>query len=257
MFPQIGVESAPSDLITYSLASVVRSQLAGAKLGPTTVSIYKFKAAPSGGTLATVMTLRDSFSLGELAAPARPFALSPVENPNPEAAGGKPGLFSRLTGLVDVPILGLHTTSLTAGTDRAQVHRSWGLFESGMVGEPGYGPRFSWKQYLRTKSWWSGITFHYSLVLFGLLFVVPSFVRRMVAKVLVAYQPGEGPDVGLAKGNYLEYRGIAVPDFGGEAKDDKRRGFSRMWFEGDAYHCEFDLFLFCLSCPFLGPKYVV
>lgn len=245
MFPQIGIESAPSDLVTYSLASVVRSQLPGQpKLGPTTVSIYKFKSAPSGGTLATVMTIRDSFTLKELREPTKPYALSPVPHPkfvsNPSLEPPKRSLFSTLTGLVKIPILGLHTTALTAGTDRAQVHRSWGLFESGTVSQPSYGPNFSWRQHLRTKNFWSGISFHYSLILFGLLFAVPSFIRKLVSKILVAHQPGEGPDVSKAKDNYLEYRGIAVPDFGDGKGDEgtKKRGFCKIWFQGDAYHCQ-------------------
>ncbi|KAK4218103.1 Saccharopine dehydrogenase-like oxidoreductase [Rhypophila decipiens] len=241
MFPQIGVESAPSDLVTYSLASVVRSQLPGQpKLGPTTVSIYKFKGAPSGGTLATVMTIRDSFTLKELSDPMKPYALSPVPHPRsastPALEPPSSSLFTKLTGLVKLPILGLHTTSLPAATDRAQVHRTWGLFESGIVSQPSYGPNFSWRQQLRTKNFWSGITFHYSLVLFGLLFVVPSFVRKLAAKVLVAHQPGQGPDVSKAKDNYLEYRGTAVPDLGDKSGENKKRGYCRIWFHGDAYH---------------------
>lgn len=40
MFPQIGIESAPPDLITWSLAKTIREKLS-AKTGDVTVSIHK------------------------------------------------------------------------------------------------------------------------------------------------------------------------------------------------------------------------
>ncbi|KAK3313522.1 Saccharopine dehydrogenase-domain-containing protein [Apodospora peruviana] len=236
MFPQIGIESAPPDLVTFALASVVRSQLSGAKVGPVTVSIHKFKSAPSGGTVATVLSIRESFSLPELQATFKPYALSPVPNPN-RSATPKRSFLTKLTGLINLPILGLHTTALPSSTDRAIVQRSWGLYASGVVpGQPSYGPNFSFSEFMRTRSWTSGIMFHFTLIGFGLLFVIPQSLRNIVAKWLVKHGPGEGPDQELAKTtSELEYRGTAVPDVEGETK----RGFCRAWYKGDAYYCEF------------------
>lgn len=45
MFPEIGIESAPPDLITWSLAKTLREKL-DAKTGAVTVSIHKLEYGP-------------------------------------------------------------------------------------------------------------------------------------------------------------------------------------------------------------------
>ncbi|KAJ4385051.1 hypothetical protein N0V85_008292, partial [Neurospora sp. IMI 360204] len=131
MFPQIGIESAPSDLLTWSLSQQLRREFGPqTKTGEVTLSIHTLRSAPSGGTLATVFTILENFSLQELREAHKPYALSPIPHPNPDLAESRTTWTTKLTGLATTPILGLGTTSVAAKTDAPIVERSWGLFES-------------------------------------------------------------------------------------------------------------------------------
>ena len=233
MFPQCGVESSPADLITRSLAATVRSEL-GAPVGEVTVSIHKLSSAPSGGTLASALGLLDHFTTKELRAAHVPFALSPVANP--DFRHPPKTLLARLTGLVTVPTLGLLTTSIAAMTDAAIVERTWGLLQRTKPGtreDRSYGPKFSYREYMRPRGWLHGLAIHYGLSLLLLVMVTPplrALVRRFV------YLPGEGPDVEAAKRDEIEFRGIAEPDVEGPVA---QRAFARCWYRGSMYYCEF------------------
>ncbi|KAL2137178.1 hypothetical protein VTI74DRAFT_7725 [Chaetomium olivicolor] len=229
MFPQIGVESAPADLVTFSLASFIRSHF-NSPTRDVTVSIHTLKAAPSGGTLSTVFSLFDNFSLSDLRAAYTPFALSPLPAPSPSPAPPRPSLLTRLTGLIEVPSLGLLTTSIAGSTDAALVQRTWGLLGSlpSPRREQFYGPNFSFQEYMRPRNWLTGMAVHFGLMLFGLIVATP-FLRRIVQKGV--YQPGEGPEAEAAQGDEIEYRGVANADGRGV-----ERAFCRAWFRGSAYY---------------------
>ncbi|KAK3692265.1 Saccharopine dehydrogenase-domain-containing protein [Podospora appendiculata] len=234
MVPQIGIESAPSDLVTWSLAGLIRSAF-HAPVRDVTVSIHALKSqGPSGGTLSTVLSLLTNFTLADLRAAHTPFALSPIPNPNAQQAlslrAVQPGLITRLTGLVTVPTLGLLTSSIAAKTDAAIVERTWGLLAST---PRAYGPNFSFRQYMKPRNWLTGIGIHLGLMLMGLIMVTP-FLRRLA--VGYVYQPGEGPDVEEAKKDSLEFRGVAAPDVEMGAEGVGRQAFCRAWFHGSAYH---------------------
>lgn len=240
MFPQIGIESAPADLVTWSLATFIRSTFS-LPTRDVTVSIHNLKSAPSGGTLSTVFTILDNFSLADLRAAYTPFALSPA--PRPAARPPRPSLLARLTGLVTVPSLGLLTTSLAGSTDAAQVQRTWGLLST-VPSRKGqfYGPNFSFREYMRPRNWLTGMAIHFGLMIFGLVVATP-FLRRLLAKRVT--QPGEGPEAEAAKMDEIEYRGVAKAD-GGKAGDG---AICKAWFRGSTYYREFshDLFSFLVS----------
>ncbi|KAK3902065.1 Saccharopine dehydrogenase-like oxidoreductase [Staphylotrichum tortipilum] len=225
MFPQIGIESAPPDLLTWSLARFNRATYS-LPTADVTVSVHTLKSAPSGGTLATVFTILDNFSLAELHASHVPYALSPV--PRPAAAPPKPSLWTRLTGLVNIPGLGLLTTSLAGSTDAAQVQRTWGLLSSvPSRKEQGYGPNFSFREYMRPRNWLTGVAIHFGLMVLGLVMATP-WLRRVVAKRV--YQPGEGPEAEAAKWDEIEYRGV------GRADGKEGGALGRAWFLGSTYY---------------------
>ncbi|KAK5654088.1 hypothetical protein OQA88_7519 [Cercophora sp. LCS_1] len=230
MFPQIGIESAPSDLVTWTLASLIRSSFSNAPTRDVTVSL-RIKGAPSGGTLSTALTLLDNFSMREAAASYKPFALSPVPNPLP-ASAGRLGFLTRLTGLVKVPVLGLQTSSIAARTDGALVERTWGLVAStpALKGEA-YGPNFSFRQFMRAKSVAAGIGIHFGLMVFGIILATP-FLRRFIAKRVT--QPGEGASLEDAEKDEVEYRGIGKPDVVGGG--DGEVAYCRAWFKGPNYY---------------------
>jgi short subunit dehydrogenase-like uncharacterized protein len=241
MIPQIGIESAPSDLVTFSLASTLRSFLdPSTSLRDVTVSL-RVKGAPSGGTLSTVLTLFETIPLREALATFTPFTLSPVPNPHP-ASPPSPSLLSRFTGVVRHPILGLQTTSLADRTDGALVERTWGLLQTlPSRKHQAYGPNFSFKQYMRAKNFLWGLTVHISLLVMGLVMVTP-FLRSLAAKYVTP--PGEGAPFEETKKDEIEYRGVGRPDVEGS----KKVAYCRAWYSGPNYFRELFSSLRVLIC---------
>ncbi|ROT40502.1 saccharopine dehydrogenase [Sodiomyces alkalinus F11] len=227
MFPQMGLESAVPDLITWSLVEIIREKLS-AKTGDVTLSIHKMSATPSGGTLATVFNLFDQFSLGEIGSAFRPYALSPV--PNPRKVPSRDTLVTKLLGVRTIPELGTLTTSVAGTTDTSVVQRSWGLHASlPSRQQKSYGPNFSFVEFYRARSWFHGILVHFSLALLGIVMVTP---LRGIARKFVS-QPGEGPDKETASKEEMEQRGIAIPDV--EPRPDQIAA-SRAWYKGSMYY---------------------
>lgn len=242
MFPQIGIESAPSDLLTWSLSQQLKREFGPAtKTGEVTLSIHTLRSAPSGGTLATVFTILETFSLKQLKEAYKPYALSPVPHPNPDLAERRTTWITKVTGLATTPILGLGTTSVAAKTDAAIVQRTWGLLAQASTNngkqDESYGPRFSFKQYMKPRNWLSGVAIHLGLMVLGLVMATP-FLRKIAKKFV--YQPGEGAEEEVAKRDELEYWGVAKPDFSGdevkEKEEGRKRAFGRCWFRGPVYY---------------------
>ncbi|PSR94426.1 Saccharopine dehydrogenase-domain-containing protein [Coniella lustricola] len=209
LFPQTGVESAPADLLTWALAKQIRQKFEGAKTAEAIVSIHRLNSSPSGGTLATLISFNDMFSLKEIGAALTPYALSPV--PNPQAKHQKQSLWSMITGLRTVPELGLQTTFIGATTDRAIVHRSWGLFQQiSSRKDEFYGPQFRFSQHMKTRNWLTGIAIHWTIITATILLTVLSPLRKLVKRFV--YEQGQGPDFEEAKKEEIEYRAVGMPE---------------------------------------------
>ncbi|CAK7214159.1 hypothetical protein SBRCBS47491_002054 [Sporothrix bragantina] len=229
MFPQSGIESAPADIAAAEIARINRTQLQ-AKTRDVTASI-RIKALPSGGTLDTVLTIFDNFSLSDLRSSMAPYALSPVSRPSGHR-GSVPWL-SYLTGGLRVRHLGQLTTSMSGTTNAAQVERTWGLLQSlpGRKAED-YGSNFSFMEYSRARNWLQGAQIHWMLTLGGfLLATFPPF--RWLAKRYV-FAPGTGPTREEARKNVIEYRAVGTPDIEGEAKPSKA-AFTSATYRGGMY----------------------
>ena len=182
MIPQCGVESAPPDLICWMLASHVRETL-GVGTREIVHSLREIKGAPSGGTMATVLSLLDSYGLREMAEKSKPWALSPVTPPQNRPS--RP-LLERLTGLRTVPGLGLLTTSIMGAPDVPIIQRSWGLHDGGKL----HGSNFAINVYISTSNVIAGFGIHLAAT-FGLLFLLLPPVKMLVARVV--HQAGDGP----------------------------------------------------------------
>ncbi|KAL2271433.1 hypothetical protein VTJ83DRAFT_804 [Remersonia thermophila] len=234
MFPQIGIESAPPDLVAFALASAVRARYAASPTADVVVSLHQLKGGPSGGTIASALGLLENFSLSEVRAAYAPYALSPVPAPTRRPPRPEASLLSRLTGLVTVPHLGLLTTSPAGATDAAYVQRSWGLLSSlpSRRETQAYGPNFSFREYMRPPrggGWLSGFATHLFLMVLGLVMATP--VLRSLAKRWVGMQPGQGPEAETAEKDELEYRAVATRDGGNGEKVLCRAGY-----KGSAYY---------------------
>lgn len=229
MFPQIGVESAPSDLCTWALAKFVREEL-GAKTKDVVISIHNLKGAPSGGTLATVLSIFDYFSLDEVQAAGKPYAASPI----PHKGHGRPyrSLLTKIFGSQYIPDLGMLSTSVAAITDAATVERTWGLLSSTPSRKDEfYGPNFTWMQCFRVRNWLHGVVLHWGIMFGSFLLVMFPFVRTLVRKYV--YQPGQGPTRQEMEREEVEYRGFAKPD---DESMEKKKAFCTATFRGSMYY---------------------
>ncbi|KAH7038104.1 saccharopine dehydrogenase [Microdochium trichocladiopsis] len=208
LISQNGVESAPSDVMAYVLAQTIKKELE-ADTGDVVVSVHTFKAKASGGTFATALNLFESYGLRQIGESHKPYALSPVKSsePTPRAS-----IFSMLTGLYNIPVLGTVCTSIASRTNAAIVFRSWGLAKSEpALSKQYYGPKFTYREFMRPKSKLHGVIMHYGIIYAGLLLAfVPPF-RALLRRFY--YQPGQGPERESTHKDQIELRGVATPDF--------------------------------------------
>lgn len=179
--------------------------------------------------MATIFELFDHYSLKQLLAAHEPYALSP--KPNPHAAP-RPSLFSMLTGLYTLPDLGLLCTFPVAQANAAIVQRTWGLLQQ----EPSrqkqfYGPRFTYREFMKTRNFLTGIVTHYVLLIgAGLLAFVPAF-RALMRKFV--FKPGDGPGGDSISRERIELRGTAEPD----QETSGKRAIVKAWYTGSMYYC--------------------
>lgn len=201
IIPEIGLESSPSDLLAYIIVTKIRT-LFSTSTSSITGSVHTMKAAgPSGGTLDTLLSIRDKYSLSYLRKAFSPFSLSPAP-PNTSSKGPRP-FIAKLLGPFHVPHLGLLTTSITARTNEAIVYRSAAFMRET------YGSKFQYSEFLRVPNRLVGVGLHFGLGLFTLLLTFPPL--RWLARKFV-YAPGSGPDRSEHQKEEFELRGIGIAD---------------------------------------------
>ncbi|KAI9712084.1 MAG: hypothetical protein M1820_001793 [Bogoriella megaspora] len=209
IIPQIGIESAPADLLAWMLVNHFRKtrQLPTAEV---IFSIAKVVGAPSGGTLATVFSLVEHYPISHIVKSSKPYALSPVvplkKTTKPQAKTSFwTSFLQKLTGVRTVPRLGRLTTSVSGGTDRTIVYRSWGLDNAGTT----YGPNFRFSPYMRARNYLHGMIMRNLLGLGTLLLFLKPF--RWLMKRFT-YQPGQGPTREQTKKDEFICKALATAD---------------------------------------------
>ncbi|OTB08508.1 hypothetical protein M426DRAFT_71260 [Hypoxylon sp. CI-4A] len=228
LFPQAAIESAPSDLMTLSMASLIQSEHS-APVSDVVVAIQEIHGKPSGGTFHTVLGLFDAYHWKEVAKSHKPYALSPVPN---STQPPRSSLLSKLTGLHTVPVLGLLSTSVTGGTNTAVVQRTWGLFKrESSLQKQFYGPNFTYRELMKAKNHLGGMIMHYSLVIGSMLLMFCPPVRNLLRKLV--YQPGEGRTKEESASEYIQMQGVATPDI--EPKPEKK-AWCRAEYKGGLYY---------------------
>lgn len=224
MIPQIGVESAPADLLSWSMVTHARRTLS-AGIRELVYSVYDLKGKPSGGTLATVLTLFDqNYSLKEIADASKPWSLSAV--PTPSHASAPQPLAERLLGVRTVRDLGTLTTSLQGAADATIVHRSWSLFDAGGF----YGQAFQFSPYMHVRNAFVGVMVHMALAV-GVLFLLLPPVRWLIQRFVL--EPGQGPSREASRNDRLEYRALATVDSADPT--DPKRIAGRLAWQGSMY----------------------
>ena len=222
VIPEIGLESFPSDILAFALVNLIRTELAvGTK--EVIASIHAIRGSFSGGTLATVLSLMDHYSLKQIRKSSGSWATSPVPGLQMQSSGS---WSSRLLGVRHVPDLGTLTTSISAAPNVAVVQRSWGLFDDGKL----YGGKFQYQEYMRVPNSLLGIALHFAFTFAGLALIFPPV--RWLAKRFV-YAPGEGADKDITRHEYVEYHAVATADQEGL---NPRRAFAKLRWDGGIYH---------------------
>ncbi|MCJ1478150.1 hypothetical protein MMC13_006826 [Lambiella insularis] len=218
IIPQAGIESAPSDIMTYEVISLIRSEL---KVGVKDVigTNHELTSLPSGGTLATVFGIFQHYGIGTIVECNKPFALAPVpgrqQDPTP--------ILTRLSGVRYVPGLGTLTTGLFAGSNASIVERTWGLLEHGDY----YGQNFQYREYATARNSITGFLTHLALAFGVVTLMIPPFI--WLAQKLV-HLPGQGPTRESTAKDRSEFRAIATAD-----NAESRQALVVCSFEGSAY----------------------
>ena len=135
-------------------------------------------------------------------------------------------LLTRYLGIRSVPGLGNLTTSVAGSTDRAIVHRSWGLINDGRT----YGSNFQFYEYMAVRNKLIGVAVHLAIAV-GMAAIALSPVRWLLRKIV--YAPGQGPSKAVTNLEHIEYRAIATADLSGQQSS---RAFARMRWNGGIYH---------------------
>ena len=222
IIPEIGVESAPSDMLAFALTQLIRKELS-VSTREVVASLDKFNGTPSGGTAATALGIFDHYDIKDVANSAGTWKSSPVPRSGSEDG---PSLLSKIFGVRTVPGLGTLTTSFSAGPNIATVQRSWGLLEGGKL----YGPNFTFHEYMNVRNVFIGIAAHFGLALCSLAIALPP-VRWLAKKFL--RNPGQGATKEESKGEVLAYRAIATAD---QNVLSPKRAFARFRWEGNLYY---------------------
>lgn len=222
IIPQIGIESAPSDLLVYFLTRLIRTK-SSLRAAEVIGCLHEINGSPSGGTLATVLGMIDHYGLKGIAKAASSWATSPVPGPKPKTS---PPLVSKIFGIRCVPGLGTLTTSVSAGPNVATVQRSWGLLDDGRM----YGPWFSYHEYAAVRNVAVGIVVHFSMVFGALALALPP-LRWMVKKLL--YAPGQGATKDVTTRDSIEFRALATADHDGSTP---KRAVGRLRWDGGNYY---------------------
>lgn len=152
--------------------------------GDLVFSCHDLHGAPSGGTLSSVFSLFDLFSIAQIRTAMKPWSLSPL-GPTPGSRQSS-GLGQRLLGVRSVPDLGTLATSLQGAVDATQVYRSHGLIDRG----DHYGPKFRFQPYMRTRNVLTGFLMHVGLAL-GAAMLVFAPIRALLKSLV--FKPGQGP----------------------------------------------------------------
>ncbi|TVY75666.1 putative trans-acting enoyl reductase [Lachnellula suecica] len=219
LLSQIGAESGPYDLITFSAVSKLRTE-ASLKTKELIVSINESKLALSGGTLASFFNMYESIDQKTMTASLQPWALSPI-------SGRKAPNAANTFGLRRDKTLGLlSASSPTERQDRALVHRSWALLDAGNL----YGKNFFYNEYQKAGGVVGGVVAKIGTKLVGAS-LSSAILRNLIGKFSPA--PGEGLDPKEEKNFNIEIFAVAVAD---EVGPSETRALSKLRYAGGTYH---------------------
>jgi short subunit dehydrogenase-like uncharacterized protein len=194
------------------------------------VTLHSAKGAPSGGTLATVFNIFDTWTLSQIMASAKPGSMSALPIATARKSGG---LQSTLLGVHAVPDLGTLINSIQSSADTPVVHRSWSLYRTSAAQckeqAIAYGAAFNFSCYMNARNTFTAVLMNLALATCSVFLLIPP-VRWILAKLVT--QAGSGATEKEFEHDYLEYRGLAIP----ANSQDHQRAFGKFRCDGSAYH---------------------
>lgn len=152
----------------------------------------------------------------------QPWVLSPIE-------GSQASPSTNFLGIRQEYTLGLlSASSISAGQNRALVHRTWGLLKGT---DQDYGPNFQYNEYDKVSSTAAGL---FRILSNALLDTVLKFgLVRSIAKLFLP-APGEGPDVEKTRHSRIKFEAVAIADTGDDSKAP--RAYASFSYPSGAYH---------------------
>ena len=219
IIPECGFESAPSDLLAYSLATYIRTTFS-TPTKSVTASLHDMNAGLSGGTALTILTVLDSFPISEIMSSMKPYSLA---SRRPATLPPSPSLLTRLFGVRKIPELGTLTSAVAGTSNTLIVQRTWALMDNGDF----YGQNFSYQELMRVSSAIKGVVVHLAINIMP-IFLLISPLMWLVKKLIPA--PGQGPSLESTKKNFVEMRALGVSD-----SSPERKALAKLRFEGSIY----------------------
>ncbi|KZV89417.1 hypothetical protein EXIGLDRAFT_771765 [Exidia glandulosa HHB12029] len=208
--PSCGLDSLPADLSAFLSVRALHSYCDSRHItwsgSGRSLTSYDMPISPSGGTLDTVAFALSSVPREALRESLQPYALSPVK-------GSESPVYRLIYRMRDAKY-SWGSFFLMSPTNRAIIHRSWGLFErQAQSGSPGasYGPGFEYDEFLAASNPVFAFLSSMSIAIAGLLLFL-SPVRWLIKK---AVPPGSGPSETAMNKGYI--RATNVTQLAGDA----------------------------------------
>ncbi|KAH9908270.1 Saccharopine dehydrogenase-domain-containing protein [Xylariomycetidae sp. FL2044] len=197
-----GALITPLDIMVWLAAQEIEVKWS-LKLRDVVLRLDELDTNISGGTMRTVIN-NAALGLKATRQAEQPSALSPVNHP---------GTLTAKRGVHHHPSLGwLTASSVTADQDRALIYRTWGLLQGT---NKNYGPNFSFNEYEKSSSVLGGVGLILQSYLIGFVMSLARipFLRSMMLSA--AAEPGNGPDVELARKIAVTMEAVAIADQSG------------------------------------------
>ncbi|KAJ5102211.1 hypothetical protein NUU61_004433 [Penicillium alfredii] len=220
IIPSVGVESAPADILAWSLVKRVREDLSSQTRSINSTIKEMKSSGASGGTLNTILSIFDWRPMSEMPDSFGPYSLT-ASAPPKDIPGET--ILQKLFGVRSIRDLGSVTTSPNGMADVALVHRS-----SSLMPEL-YGQRFVFHQFLSVRNAFIGVAIHVGFLLGMSLLMIPP-VRWLLRKFV--YSPGNGPSREDSLNDRLEYHAVATAD---QSSTAPQRMFGKLSYEGGMY----------------------
>ncbi|KAI1396830.1 Saccharopine dehydrogenase-domain-containing protein [Hypoxylon fuscum] len=215
-----GAFTGPQDLLTWATTREL-AEKKSLKTKEVILSVTELELAPSGGSVNSMMA-ESNYDPLALEQAKQPWVLSPIE-------GSQASPSTNFLGIRQEYTLGLlSASSISAGQNRALVHRTWGLLKGT---DQDYGPNFQYNEYDKVSSTAAGL---FRILSNALLDTVLKFgLVRSIAKLFLP-APGEGPDVEKTRHSRIKFEAVAIADTGDDSKAP--RAYASFSYPSGAYH---------------------